>query len=250
MKICHVTFSCNRLRYLFPTMNSWKNWDFGNHEVHRILIDDYPRTRNDRIFLMIRDIYGIDELRFNEENKGLSVTWTEFFQLLKDRDYDYILHQEDDVILNQPIKVDDMIELLESDPKIASVVLKRQPWYSWDPDLKISETDINFNNKYLYEKNTQTFPIITSLYKREIINAKFKEYWGFTLNEGMIMVFLNELHGMYSATMKNLDGSNIIEHIGEEFTGKRILENEPRWEIFKQYDPNKVYCSRTGSLIE
>jgi hypothetical protein len=231
-------------------MDSWSNWDFENHEVHRILIDDYPRTRNDRIFLGLRGVYGIDELQLHSDNKGLSVTWTEFFQLLKTRDYDYILHQEDDVLLKQPVKIDDMISVLESDPKIASVVLQRQPWYSWDPPLGIYETDVKIDDKYYYERNTKTFPIITSLYKRDIIYAKFKEYWGFTLNEGMIMVFLNELHGMHSVTLKNLDGSNIIEHIGEEFTGKRILENEPRWEIFKQYDPNRVYCSRTGSLIE
>jgi hypothetical protein len=231
-------------------MDSWKNWDFGDHEVHRILIDDYPRTRNDRIFLTLKQIYNIDELQLHEENRGLSVTWTEFFELLKNRDYDYILHQEDDVVLNQPVKIDDMIQLLESDNKMASVVLKRQPWYSWDSDLGVSETDLNFDNKYLYEKNTQTFPIISSLYKREIVYAKFKEYWGFNLNEGMIMVFLGELHSMYSSTLKNLDGSNIIEHIGEEFTGRRILENEPRWEVFKQYNPNKSYCSRTGNLID
>jgi hypothetical protein len=200
--------------------------------------------------LNLRSVYGIDELQLHSDNKGLSVTWTEFFQLLKTRDYDYILHQEDDVLLNQPVKIDDMISVLESDPKIASVVLQRQPWYSWDPPLRIYETDVKIDDKYYYERNTKTFPIITSLYKRDIIYAKFKEYWGFTLNEGMIMVFLNEVHGMHSVTLKNLDGSNIIEHIGEEFTGKRILENEPRWEIFKQYDPNRVYCSRTGSLIE
>lgn len=249
MKICHVTFSCNRLKYLSKTINSWHNYDFGNHEVHRILIDDYPRTRNDRILESITKLH-FDELILNSENKGLSVTWTEFFRLLRTRDYDYVLHQEDDVILKQPVKIDDMIQLLDSDEKLCSVVLKRQPWYSWDPPLQIYETDSKFLDKYLYERNTETFPIITSLYKKEIAHCKFQENWGFTLNEGMIMVYLNRIHGFYSATMKNLDGGNIIEHIGDEFTGRRILENEPRWEIFKQYDPNKTYCSRTGNLIE
>lgn len=248
MKILHVIFSCNRLKYLFPTLNSLINLDYGNHQVDRLLIDDYPRTRNDFIFNLISKTYGFDT-QLQSENYGLSVTWTKFFNFLKEKDYDYILHQEDDVILKYPTKIDDLIRCLESDSKIASVVLQRQPWYFHEQETHIEETDIKFDNFY-YSKNEKTFPIIFSLYRRNIIDYNFTDYWNFNVNEGMVMVYLNHFHQLFSATLKGPNGENLIEHIGEETTGKRILQGEPRWEQFAHMHPDRVYNSRDGSLIE
>ena len=64
------------------------------------------------------------------------------------------------------------------------------------------------------------------------------------------MVYLDHFHKMYSATLKGLNGEPLIEHIGEESTGRRILEGEPNWEKFAHMDPNKTYTSRDGVLIE
>jgi hypothetical protein len=248
MKILHVIFSCNRIRYLFPTLDSLKNLDYGDHQVDRIIIDDYPRTRNDAIFDLIEKRYGF-KVWYNKENKGLSVNWTEFFIALKGMNYDYILHQEDDVVLINPTRLDDLISVLESDEKMASVVLQRQPWYFHEKPSCIEPDDVQFG-KYYYSKNTKTFPIIFSLYRKSIIEYPFREYWGFNINEGMIMVYLDHFHQMYSAQLKNSDGSNMINHIGEESTGKRILEGEPNWEQFAHMDPNKTYTSREGRLVE
>lgn len=248
MKILHVIFSCNRLRYLFPTLNSLKNVDYGNHEVRKIIIDDYPRTRNNAIFDLIGKMYGF-EIWLNHTNKGLSVNWSDFFTSLKGMDVDYILHQEDDVILKEPIKVDDLIECLESDSHMASVVLQRQPWYFHEKPSQIESDDTLFK-QYRYSKNIKTFPIIFSLYRKSIIDYPLREYWNFNINEGMVMVYLNYFHQMYSAHLKNSDGNHIIEHIGEESTGKRILEGEPNWEQFAHMDPNRIYTSREGKLVE
>jgi GT2 family glycosyltransferase len=223
MKILHVIFSCNRLQYLTKTLDSLENLDYGSHEVTRLIVDDYPRTRNDSIFQLLAKTHKT-LLWMNTENKGLSVTWSDFFEWLKTQDYDYILHQEDDVILKRRIRIDDMIECLESSPKIASVVLQRQPWYFHEQESKIEEGDLPFGN-YWYSKNTKTFPIIFSLYKKSIVEYPFRQ-------------------------LKGANGENLIEHIGEESTGKRILQGEPNWEKFAHMDPNLVYSSRDGKLIE
>lgn len=248
MKILHVIFSCNRIQYLTKTLDSLKSLDYGSHQVDKLIIDDYPRTRNDNIFDLLCKVHGFNSL-LQPENLGLSVTWSNFFNFLKNTDYDYILHQEDDVVLLEPVKVDDLIQVLESDPKMASVVLQRQPWYFHETEPKIEEDDIKIGNFY-YSKNTKTFPIIFSLYRKNIIEYPFREHWGFNINEGMVMVYLDWFHQMYSATLKNAAGKNIIHHIGEESTGKRILQGEPNWEQFAHMDPNKVYSSRNGSPIE
>ena len=74
MKILHVIFSCNRLQYLTKTLDSLKNLDYGSHEVTRLIVDDYPRTRNDSIFQLLAKTHKT-LLWLNTENKGLSVTY-------------------------------------------------------------------------------------------------------------------------------------------------------------------------------
>lgn len=248
MKILHVVFSCNRLKYLTKTIESWKHLDYGNHEVTRLIVDDYPRTRNNYIFDLLCKAHGM-LYWLNPENKGLSVTWSAFWEWLQTQDYDYILHQEDDVVLLQPIRIDDLIECLETDPNMASVVLQRQPWYFTESETKIEPDDVQFR-QYYGSRNNKTFPIIFSLYRKNIINHPFRDYWKFNLNEGMIMVYLDHFEKMYSLALKGPKGENLIEHIGEESTGKRILPNEPRYEYFAHMDPNRVYTSREGKLIE
>ena len=248
MKILHVIFSCNRLQYLTKTLDSLKNLVYGSHEVTRLIVDDYPRTRNDSIFQLLAKTHKT-LLWLNTENKGLSVTWSDFFEWLKTQDYDYIIHQEDDVLLTSPIHIDELLTILNSDEKMASVVLQRQQWYFHEEPPKIEETDTKIE-KFYYSKNTKTFPIIFSLYRKSIVDYPFREYWGFNINEGMIMVYLDHFHQMYSAQLKGTNGENLIEHIGEESIGKRILRGEPNWEKFAHMDPDLVYSSRDGKLIE
>jgi hypothetical protein len=233
---------------LFPTLDSLRDLDYGNHQVDRLIIDDYPRTRNDAIFDLIGKRYNF-KLKLNSENKGLSVNWTDFFNYLRSTDYDYILHQEDDVVLLEPVRIDDLIDCLESNEKMSSVTLQRQPWYFHENPTKLEPNDTEFR-QYYYSRGTKIFPIIFSLYRKSIVDYPFREYWGFNLNEGMIMVYLDHFHQMFNATLKNSQGGNIIEHIGEESTGKRILQGEPNWEQFAHMDPDKVYTSREGRLVE
>lgn len=250
MKICHLIFSCNRLKYLLPTLNSISNIDFGEHEVYRVLVDDYPRTRNNNIFNLIKGIYKIDELILNEENKGLSLSWTDVFYKLKDYGFDYIFHQEDDVIINEPIKIDDLINLFSIDNKIAQVVLERQNWYFWENHLGVITPQDKIYNNYLYTTSNKVFSPIASLYPAWILNIDFAQYWGHTLNEDMIMFYLRDNLEMYCISLKGNDGRNLITHIGEETTGKRILEGEPGYDKFASMDPNKTYTSRIGEEIK
>lgn len=249
MKILHVIFSTNRLKYLTKSINSLNLLDYSGHTVDRLIVDDYPKTRNNRIFELIGAAHNF-KLTLNSENLGLSVNWSNFFDWLATQDYDYILHQEDDVLLNSPVSLNDLLNVLESDQKIASVVLQRQPWYFHEQPFKLEESDIPWNNgQYHYYKNTATFPIIFSLYRKSIIEYPFRDYWKFNLNEGMIMVYLNHFYQMYSVMLKNSMGGHLIEHIGEESIGKRVLEGEPNWEQFAHINPDIPHSSRNGAPI-
>ena len=76
---------------------SLKDYNFDGCTVDKIFIDDYPNGRNNSLITALVNTFGYKELYLHETNLGLSVTWTEFWKLIKDRGYDYVWHQEDDV---------------------------------------------------------------------------------------------------------------------------------------------------------
>lgn len=250
MKICHLIFSCNRLKYLLPTLDSIQNLDFGDHDVYRILVDDYPRTRNNQIFELLAKTYKIDELILNETNKGLSLSWTDVFYKLKDYGFDYIFHQEDDIIINELVKIDDLIDLLSTDRNLAQITLHRQNWYPWETDFGIAKLTDKIYNQYRYETHNEIFSPMASFYSAKILDIDYAKHWGYNLNEEMIMFYLRENLGMHCFVLKGDDGRNLITHIGEETTGKRLLKGEPGYWKFTFMDPNKTYTSRGGDEIK
>lgn len=250
MKILHVIFSTNRIKYLTRSLESHKFLDYGDHKVTKLVIDDWPATRNNSIFELLCKTHGMMHW-LHAENIGLSPTWTQFFDWVKDQDYDYILHQEDDVVLLEPVKIDDLISIMDSDEKAASVILSRQPWYFIDKEHVVKPDDWVWNGgQYYCEKTTGIFSIIFSLYRKKLTELPIKEHWGFNLNEGMVGVYVSKQLDMYSYIIKNSKGSNIIEHIGEISIGKRVLETEPGFENFNHIKLDKFYSSRTGVELD
>ena len=79
-KICQEVFSTNRLEYLIPTLQSQKNLNYFGCEVHKIFIDDYPRTRNNAMLAELVKLFNYDEIILHQENLGLSATWSEFYE--------------------------------------------------------------------------------------------------------------------------------------------------------------------------
>ena len=244
-KICQVIFSTNRLEYLIPTLKKQSNLNFYGCDVHKIFIDDYPKTRNNALITSLVKLYGYNEIILHEKNEGLSVTWSQFWDLIKDRDYDYVFHQEDDVEILEPVLVTDLIEILEQDPTLSQVQLGRQAWYYDEKNPESSPDDLIYKN-FRYIKGSYIFSPMASLYPLSRTRVNYREYLDVNLNEGLIGKVLGEKYGMTSANVRNFYGKHIINHIGEYFVGKRVLENEPGYDQFKMYDPDSKYHSKDG----
>ena len=134
MKICHVVFSTNRIEFLKKTFEAQKKIDYSGVEVHKLFIDDYPMGRNDDFVTKFAKSNGYDEIILHEENLGITKTWQQLFDIVKNRDYDYIFHQEDDVEIVHPLKIMDMIEILQRDSTLSQIQLKRNNWYEHETE--------------------------------------------------------------------------------------------------------------------
>lgn len=248
-KICQVIFSTNRLEYLIPTLEAQHNLNYAGCEVHQIFIDDYPKTRDDAYITELVKSYGYDEIILHPDNRGLSVTWTEFWDLIKDRDYDYVFHQEDDVKILEPVLMTDLVELLEKETNASQLRLSRQAWYFNETDPVPCADDLKYKN-FRYTKNSRLFSPMASLYKHNITKIPFREIYNFNLNEGLVGQVLYNQYGLVTAEIKNYYGKHIVEHLGEWFVGKRVLPGEPGYEQFAKYDPDVKYNSRHGAKYE
>lgn len=255
-RICKVIFSTNRLEYLTKTLKAQQKIDWTGHEVDGLFFDDYPKGRNDPLVDALVRAYGYTEVYLHKENKGLSTTWKEFWDLIKTRNYDYIWQTEDDVEVLYPFRITDLINLLIGDPQLSQVGLKRQKWYSTEEETCLKGSDWMYMN-YRYEKDHALFSPMATLYPIERTRIDYRAWYqehypetnweNISYNEGMVGKALHEGFGLVSGLLKNQQGQPMIHHIGEFFVGKRVLPHEPGYEKFAQYDPEKKYFSRDGS---
>ena len=258
MKICCCIFSTNRIPYLTRTLESQKLLDFLGCDVSRILIDDYPKNRDDMALIELASTHGYNEMRLHGENLSIGATWCEFFNLIKDRDYDFVWHQEDDCVILESINIRMLIDFLQGTPNASQIVLKRQPWYSHETPSESLDDDL-IHGPFRGEFNAAKyyFTPICSLYRMEHVRFDYWKWyqdhyphepiWQNTNpNEAFLGKVLIEGFGLQSLHVKNREGKNLIAHIGEFTTGRRLLPHEPGYETFAKYDPEQRYYSATG----
>lgn len=249
-RVLHVMFSTNRLEYLKRTFESQKHIDFSGLEVHKMFVDDYPKNRDNHFISKFAKLYGFEEINLHHRNLGITSTWEELFKIVQTRNYDYIFHQEDDVEPTQPIKVLDMVEALESDPALSQIQLKRNNWYSFETEsYSVKNTDTAFKDYYI-EKGSPYFWMLMSLYPAWISKIDYVKETGHCPSEWIIAQHLLNKYNLRAGILKAKDGSNLVHHFGDVSKGKRVNENEPGWEKFKNMDPDKLYHSRYGYEIK
>jgi len=251
MKILHVLFSTNRIPYLERTLLAQQKFlDFsGIDSIHKLFIDDYPTARDNTYIRNLVKKYGFKEIILHSKNIGITSTWNELFSIIKNRNYDYILHQEDDVEPVKSINILNLIRLLKSNPSFSQIQLKRNHWFETDGPEKewfsIKPTDIILDN-YILEVNSPWFWMLMSIYPKWISEIDFLKETGNCPSEGIISEYLYTKHNLKSCIIKDINGMNLINHFGDITKGKRVNKDEPGWEKFKSFDPTKEYYSRTG----
>jgi len=229
-------WSVNRLEYLIPTLTSTKDLvDWGEHEVYGIFIDDMPNDRDDAFITQLAKTHGYDKIILHTENNGLAKTWEETYNLIKDNDYDFIWHQEDDLTLNQKIKIDDHIRYLNSNDSCYQTVLSSQVWYSgrYEHNKELQERlskSIQWEGFNTIEQNAKVFKSAFSLTKY----SHYMEAIGLYLDNNILGVGLN--------TDISCFDEDILAHIFDHYS-KNVQKNYNQWAIVF-YDNNNDPLSR------
>lgn len=261
MKVCLCVFSTNRMEYLGRTLVAQTNLDFTGCEVTKILFDDFPKGRDDHALIDLAACHGYNEMFLHGQNMGIGATWEQFWSIIRDRDYDYVLQMEDDVVVLEPVSVMGMIGALKAVPAASQVVLKRQPWYPHEKNSCASDTDLLFPGfRGEFTEAQVYFTPICSLYPMTRVRFDYRAWyaqhypsdqvWQITnVNEAMIGKALLENDRLLSLHLKNPAGGHIIEHIGEYTQGLKMLAHEPGAARFACFDPEKRYDSKNGQLV-
>lgn len=258
MKICIIVFSTNRMDYLPQALASQALLNFEGHTVDRLIIDDWPDGRNDDAFRWLVNEHGYNQAVLHRINLGVGLTWQEAWDIVSERDYDYIWHQEDDAVILSPINVSEMIEILQGDPKLSQVVLKRQPWYAGEVMCKSEPTDrVSVTFRGEFNGGAYYFSSISSLYSIKMARINYRRWFrenyptdrvmiGANINEGLIGKVLLEGQGLQALHLKSAQGTPLIQHIGRYTKGRKLLPHEPGFAAFAHINPDIV----TTSVVE
>jgi len=227
-KVLRVVISTNRTEYLKQTFESCKKIDYTGLDMYHLLIDDWPKDRNDKEFTHFILDHGFDEVILNKENKGIASQWDKIFEIGKN--FDYVFMHEDDVLVNEPFKLNHLIMLLQKDDHLSQVQLKRNKWYDSEEEVIAKDSDWVFGD-FRYERNNNSpyFWGLMSIWPSSVCNEKITEETGYRLGENIIGWYIKNKYGKETGFIKTAQGNPMVEHIGEYTRGKRIMKGEPGW---------------------
>jgi len=248
-KVLRVVISTNRTEYLKQTFESCNKIDYTGLDMYHLLIDDWPKDRNNKEFIKFVMSHGFDEVILNRENKGIACQWDKIFEIGKD--FDYVFMHEDDILVRHPFMLNHLIILLERDSHLSQVQLKRTKWYHHEKDVTSKDDDWSFGD-FRYEKFDATphFWGMMSIWPSSVCKENITEETGYRLGENIIGWYMKKKYSKENGLIKKKKGDAMIEHIGEYTRGKKIMPGEPGWkeEVHGKLGDSDYYSKEVGNI--
>jgi len=143
--------------------------DTGNQDYHNYLTENYG------------DIF---EIISHSSNQGLSGSIMSLWDRSSDYGFDYIFHVEEDFLFNFQIDIFELVSVLNADPNLAQIALKRQPVNDFESsiggfmnaDPSSYQKHCLGNLKWLSHRNF--FTLNPSLYPRWVVEVGWQNGWG------------------------------------------------------------------------
>lgn len=219
MKFCVIIINDGRNDYLAETLKSFTEkviFPEGS-EVTKILIDDWPYERDEKVIKKLAKKYNIDKLVFNPENLGVNRTVKKVWSLIPE-DVDYVWHQENDFTFIEKVDISQLMIILDN-PIIVQCAIVRQPWFD---DEKESGSLMNTRPARFKQANASGIDIVVhkdhftfnpSLYKRSWCNFALQmEYFGEYEFKDYL---LSRNPALYFSYYGRIDDHHRTLHIGE-----------------------------------
>lgn len=127
MDVALCVLSDGRFDYLMETLDSLKESNDLPFKQKVILVDG-----NSDALSFLRKFLPGWQIWANSNRCGLAYSVKALWKTVE-KDMKYIFHLEEDFTFNEYVDIYRMIEVLEKNPHLAQMLLKRQPWGSEEP---------------------------------------------------------------------------------------------------------------------
>jgi hypothetical protein len=222
-RVAWVTLTNGRKEYFELARPSWYEKMSGNI-VDEVIIDTSGNQEYSRWLTNTYKSARIISLPYK------STSYSESVKFLLDSclslDCDYIIHLEDDYVLETEINLKDSIKILEDNAHVVQVHFIRQAWTQEEIDaggvLKHCQTfgyDMNEKNNGLscWVEHSAYFTFGPSIYRKEIVSNA----WDIKNDPEREFTRTLIVNGNKTATFGKLDDDNMVKHIGQYTLGSK-----------------------------
>lgn len=136
-----------------------------------VMYDDSGSEENHQ---WLRESFPVFELVYKDTRQGFGGAIQSAWDHLKNYDFDYVFHLEDDFIFNREIPLDDMAQVLQDNPHVYQMALRRQAWSSEEIRAGgvIERWPNDFHQQDGWISHRMFFTTNPSLYRRSLIETR------------------------------------------------------------------------------
>lgn len=122
----------------------------------------------------LRNNFPSFKLFYKETRQGFGGAINSAWEFMKDYEFEYIFHLEDDFTFNRKIPVDDMIQKLVENPNVYQMALRRQAWNR--EEMRVGGVIQRWPDQFHQQNGFMThrlfFTTNPSLYRRSLIETR------------------------------------------------------------------------------
>lgn len=221
--ICMVVTTDGRADYISQAIPTWETHVSGNIVSH-VIVDDSGdveyRTWLDSTFGDRWTVVPNGEARL-----GYSAAMQKMRAVGIDSGADYILHVEDDFLLNDGLDVDDICGVLDDRRYLAQIALLRQPWYANEIRFggvipALEEQGQHFteatNGVHHWIEHRAVWTANPNVFSTQVASIPYPTC---NYSEAAFMAMLREQTGYRCAYWGRLSDAPRVTHIGEQRVG-------------------------------
>jgi hypothetical protein len=229
MSYCWFILGNGRKGYLERTIASWEA-NLKDQPKYKIIFDD---SGNKEYLDWLNKTYGdrFDIVATGTSAVGQRAALDFIFNFIKHLDVDYILQVEEDWMLNRPLSISEIAEVLDLNPNILQMRIPRVVWYAPHNVL-----DINAGSILLHQINQ---PDSWALFKTDNKNSWYEWRGNF--------YFWTHNPNLFRKEVLSEEYGSITEESHEYFFGKRLMDKYPNASSgFWASNPYDAYITHIG----